>query len=436
MDLKSSKNDPKVIQAWCLYDWANSVYNLIINTAIFPIYYASVTRLKFGGDTIQLMGLSISNSVAYTYAISFSYFIIVFLSLFLSGLADYSGRKRLFMQIFTYLGSIACMLLYFFEGSNVEYGLAMVILASIGYAGSLVFYNAFLPEIVTKDQLDAVSAKGFSYGYLGSLILLIINLLMVLKPSLLGLSDSTQASKVSFLMVGVWWVFFAQFAFNKLKPYEKPTPIQFFMLKEGVKEWLKTLQEVIKTQTLKQFLIGFFFLSMGVQTIILLASLFGEKEVKMESTELILVIIIVQIVGMLGAWIFSKISQWKGTQVSILIALFLWFFLCFRAYFVQEKYSFFALAGLLGLIMGGIQSQSRSFYSKLLPEANQDNASFFSFYDILEKMAIVIGTFSYATIENLTGSLRNSIVVMSIFFVISFVFIYRINFAKKHEIAN
>lgn len=420
------KNQPKVIQAWCLYDWANSVYNLIINTAIFPIYYSSVTRLKFGGDFINFWGINVSNSVAYTYAISFSYFLIVFLSLFLSGLADYSGKKRLFMQAFTYLGASACISLYFFEGDNVIFGLWMVILASVGYAGSLVFYNAFLPEIVTKNQLDSVSAKGFSYGYLGSLILLVINLIMVLKPENLGLKGSLEASRISFVMVGIWWIIFAQFAFKALKPFEKSSSIRWYMLKEGIKEWLMTFKKVMISRNLKQFLIGFFFLSMGVQTIILLASLFGEKEVKMQSTELIIVIIIVQVVAMLGAWVFSRISQWKSTQTSVLIALILWFILCFRAYYVQEKISFFALAGLLGLIMGGIQSQCRSLYSKLLPEDSHDHASFFSFYDILEKMAIVIGTFSYATMENLTGSLRNSMLMMSIFFVLSFIFLFRI----------
>ncbi len=431
MSSKPPKNDTKIIRAWCLYDWANSVYNLIINTAIFPIYYASVTRLKFGSDTIQIFGLPVSNSVAYTYALSLSYFAIVFLSLIFSGLADYSGRKRLFMQIFTYLGATACILLYFFEGHNVEWGLLCVIFASIGYAGSLVFYNAFLPEIVTEDYLDAVSAKGFSYGYFGSLILLAVNLFMILNPNMLGLYDASQASKISFVLVGIWWILFAQFAFKALKPFEKSTRIKLFMFQEGIKEWFATFKKVLIQKNLKLFLTGFFFLSMGVQTIILLASLFGEKEVKMESTELIVVIIIVQIVAMLGAWLFSKISKWKSTQVSLLIALFLWFFLCFRAYFVQEKMSFFALAGLLGLVMGGIQSQSRSFYSKLLPENTPDKASFFSFYDILEKMAIVIGTFSYATIENLTGSLRNAIVSMSIFFILSFIFIFLINFAPE-----
>ena len=423
METSPFQNNPKVIRAWCLYDWANSVYNLIVNTAIFPVYYASVTRSHFGSDNIKVLGFEVSNSVAYTYALSYSYFIIVFLSFLLSGLADYSGRRRLFMQIFTYVGAISCMMLYFFEGHNVEWGLFFVITASIGYAGSLVFYNSFLPEIVTPDKLDSVSARGFSYGYIGSLILLIINLLMVMQPAWFGLSDARHASKISFLMVGIWWIGFAQFAFLALKPYEKPTVIQGFMFLEGIREWFRTLKIVLHSKNLIWFLASFFFLSMGVQTIILLASLFGEKEVKMESTELIVVIIIVQVIAILGAWLFAKISNWKNTKISVMIALVLWFFLCFRAYFVVEKWSFFALAGLLGLVMGGIQSQSRSFYSKLLPDNHTDTASFFSFYDILEKFAIVIGTFSYGTVENLTGSLRNSILAMSIFFVISFVFL-------------
>lgn len=417
------KNDPKVLRAWCFYDWANSVYSLVINTAIFPIYFAEATKAAFGGDKIPLFGSQIEATVAYSYALSLSYGIIVVLSLILSGLADFSGRKRLFLQIFSTMGALACMAMFFFTGKNVLFALMMVVIASVGYAGSLVFYNAFLPVIASPDKMDSVSARGFTYGYVGSLLLLIVNLLMVMMPTTFGFKDAGQASRVSFLMVGVWWIAFTIIPLNALKKYEKPARIQFFMLKNGFLELQKSWNYVQLNPLIKNFLACFFFLSMGVQTIILLASLFGKQEIGMESTELIIVIILVQILAVIGAELFAKISHHYTTYGSLFVALIGWFALCGLSYFVKDKNLFYGLAGLLGLLMGGIQSQSRSLYAKLLPADHPDYASFFSFYDLLEKAGIVIGTFSYATIQAVTGSLRNAMFSLAFFFLISMLFL-------------
>jgi UMF1 family MFS transporter len=427
------KNNTRLINAWASFDWSNSVYNLIVTTAIFPIYYLSTTQAAFGGDVVKFFGISVTNSVLYSYAISFSFFVIVFLAPILSGIADFSGRKKRFMQFFTYLGSSACIGLYFFTGENIEYGIICAITASIGFAGSLVFYNAFLPEIATEDKMDRVSARGFAMGYIGSVVLLIINLALYMKSDLFGFKDAGAATRFGFILVGAWWMGFSQIAFYYLEDRATGKKITFDILGNGLKE-LKKVFAIVKEKTVMyRFLTAFFIYSMGVQTVMLLAPLFGDKEVGMTGDEMIFVVLILQIVAIGGAYVFAMISKFKGNGFAIGTTLIIWIFVCISGYFLKDKMSFYGLAGLLGFVMGGVQSISRSTYSKLIPEGTKDTASFFSFYDITEKMAIVIGSFSYGLIDMITGSMRNSMVFMSLFFIGGFVIL---QFAKLKKNLN
>lgn len=415
------KNNKRLINAWASFDWANSVYNLIVTTAIFPVYYLSTTKAAFGGETVDFFGISVVNSVLYSYAISFSFLIIVFLAPLLSGIADFSGMKKSFMKFFTYLGSLACIGLYFFTGENVEYGIACAILASMGFAGSLVFYNAFLPEIATEDKMDRVSARGFAMGYIGSVILLIANLILLMKFDWFGFADTGSATRFGFILVGIWWMGFAQIAFYYLKDRNITKKISTDILGKGIKE-LKSVFEKVKNKTVMyRFLSAFFIYSMGVQTVMLLAPLFGEKEIGIAGEEMIIVVLILQIVAIVGAYIFAIISKLKGNGFAIGSTLSIWIFICVTGYFLKDKMSFYGLAALLGFVMGGIQSISRSTWSKLIPKETRDTASFFSFYDITEKLAIVIGTFSYGFIDMITGSMRNSMLFMSLFFLGGFI---------------
>lgn len=424
------KNNKRLINAWASFDWSNSVYNLIVTTAIFPIYYLSTTQAAFGGEVVKFFGVSVVNSVLYSYAISFSFLVIVFLAPVLSGIADFSGRKKRFMQFFTYLGSSACIGLYFFTGENVEYGIICAVTASIGFAGSLVFYNAFLPEIATENQMDKVSARGFAMGYIGSVILLIINLTLYMKSDLFGFEDAGAATRFGFILVGVWWMGFAQIAFYYLEDRSTGKAITLNILGNGIRE-LKKVFSVVKEKTVMyRFLTSFFIYSMGVQTVMLLAPLFGEKEVGMTGDEMIFVVLVLQILAIGGAYVFALISKFKGNGFAIGTTLIIWVFVCITGYFLKEKMTFYGLAGLLGFVMGGVQSISRSTYSKLIPEGTKDTASFFSFYDITEKLAIVIGTFSYGFIDMMTGSMRNSMIFMSAFFIGGFVVL---QFAKLKE---
>ncbi len=424
-------NDKKTLNAWCSYDLANSVYNLIITTAIFPIYYTSATEAAFGGTMVKFFGIEMENSVLYSYAISFSFLVSVILYPILSGIADYRGTKKRFMRFFTYLGSAACVGLYFFEGSNIELGIMLAITASIGYASSVVFYNAFLPEIATEDKMDSVSARGFSMGYIGSVLLLILSLVMVSIPETFGFDGAGSATRFVFLLVGFWWFGFAHIAFKVLQ--DKPThnKITGATLQLGLNELKKVFANLRQKIDSIRFLRSFFFYSMGVQTVMLLAPLFAASVIGMESSELIIVILIIQLVAIGGAYLFAGISGKYGNKTSIMSAAIVWMLICVIGYLVGDKIVFYGLAGLLGLVMGGIQSISRSTYSKLIPEGTQDTASYFSFYDVTEKLAIVIGTFSYGFIEQISGSMRNSILFMAIFFGLGIVFLLKAKLPKS-----
>jgi MFS transporter, UMF1 family len=415
------KDNKKLINAWSSYDWANSVYNLIITTAIFPIYYSDVTEKAFGGKMVEFFGISIDSSVLFTYAISCSFLVVVLCSPILSGIADYTGSKKRFMQFFTYLGSFSCMGLYFFEGSNVEYGISCSVLASIGYAGSLVFYNGFLPEVASPERMDNVSARGFTFGYIGSVILLIISLIIIMKPEMTGFSDSITATKSCFLMVGIWWLVFAQIAFYYLKDRKTGNTVNMKVLGKGISELKKVLAAIKGRPVMKRYLLSFFFYSMGVLTVMLLAPLFGRTEVGVGAEEMIIVVLLLQILAIFGAYFFVWVSQRRGSRFSISMILLIWILICITCYFLKVKTGFYVLAGLVGFGMGGVQSISRSTYSRLIPKTTKDTASYFSFYDITEKLAIVIGTFSYGLINQFTGSMRNSMLFMSIFFIVGFI---------------
>lgn len=431
---KPVKNNKKIINAWTFYDWANSVYPLVITAAIFPAYYESVTQTENGSDIVNFLGLNIKNTVLYSYAFSISFLIIAILSPLLSGIADYSGKKKAFMRFFVFLGAVSCSSLFFFDGNNLLLGIGAFMLASIGFNGSLVFYNAYLPEIVTKDKMDKVSAKGYAMGYLGSVILLLLNFLLILNADNFGIHNNLLPYKISFLTVGIWWIGFSQYTLYHL-PSSPITPgIKTNYLFKGFEEIASVFKELVQIKNLLMFLLSFFFYSMGVQTVIYMATLFGIKELGIATERLIIAIIIIQVVGILGAYFFSFISKIKGNIFSLSIALIIWVLICISAYFIYTENEFFILAFFVGFVMGGIQSISRSTYAKLIPKDTKNTASYFSFSELTEKVAIVFGLASYGIIESLTNSMRNSIIFLTIFFVIGFIFLLKVNLNKSNLI--
>ncbi len=427
-------NSPKVINAWCSYDIANSAYMLSVNTVLYPIFYQQVTRKAFGSEIVTFLGLNIKNTVLYEYAIALGYFLVILITLSLSGIADLGGYRKQFMRFFTVLGSFACMGLFFFSGENIMSGLLFPMLAVLGFAGSLVYYNSFLPIIATPDQHDRISARGFSFGYAGSMILLIFNIFSLQNYRLFGLSDSLDAIKFSFIEVGIWWLAVSQIAFYYLREERKVVKWDVTIFTRGFHEVIKVFGYIKKHKTMYRFLLSFFFFSMGVQTIIIVASLFGKAELGITDTKLIMTILIIQLVAILGAFVFGRVSTRFGNRTSLLWMLAIWVFVCLSAYYVKEEMQFYVLSALLGLVMGGIQSQARSTWSKLIPSDTTDTASYFSFYDSTEKLAIVIGMLGFGIIEQVTGSMRNSSLLLSLFFIISFLIIAFTKLKKEEAI--
>jgi UMF1 family MFS transporter len=422
----------KIIRAWTMYDWANSAYSLVITSALFPIYFNAVTSVN-GTKDVVFLGRTFNSDALQTYTISIAFLVIAAISPILSSIADYSGRKKRFLFFFSTMGALACASLFFFRDiPTLWIGVFGSMLAGIGYAGSIVFYNAFLPEIAPPEQHDSVSAQGFAMGYIGSSLLLIFSLTMVLFPGWYGNIESGDATRLSFVLVGLWWFGFAQITFRYVPENgnirnNRPGNI----LTNGYLELKKVWHELKDTPRLKRFLIAFFFYNMGTQTVMYVATLFGTSELKLDSSILIAVILIIQFVAIGGAYLFSSLSSRFGNIKALLIAIVIWIFICVGAFFCDKRYGineqnmFIILAAVVGLVMGGIQSLSRSTYSKLLPET-KDHASYFSFYDVCDKTGTVLGTFLFGYVTEYSGNMRGSILVLTVIFLIGIVLLLRV----------
>jgi UMF1 family MFS transporter len=419
------KGNNKIINAWTFYDWANSVYPLVITTAIFPMFYEYQTSHDSSGaltgDMVEFFGASFKNTQLYSYVISVSFIIVAFISPILSGVADYSDNKKSFLKLFCYLGSLSCASLFYFDVNHLELSMIPVLLASVGFWGSLVFYNAYLPEIAEAKDHDKISAKGYSLGYIGSSILLILNLIAIMVFEM--------PAKYAFLTVAVWWIGFSHYTYAVLPNASYSHQPKENRFTKGFRELKKVWAQLRELTTLKRYLGSFFVYSMGVQTVMIMATLFAAKEINWEGdsakTGLIVSVLIIQFIAIGGAYLFSWVSSKIGNIASLSITLFIWVFICIGAYFIHEPNEFYVIAASVGLVMGGIQSLSRSTYSKLLPKT-KDHASYFSFYDVLEKLGIVVGTFAYGFIEGWTGSMRNSIFALGAFFIVGFVLLLRV----------
>ncbi len=431
----------KVINGWAMYDWANSVYNLVITSTIFPAYYEAVTgdgKESTANDTVVLFGRTFVNTSLYQYALGIAFIIVAVLSPLLSSIADYKGNKKSFLFFFCTMGSLACCALFFYDKSNLAYGLICMIIACVGFWSSLVFYNSYLPEIAAPEDQDKVSAKGFVMGYIGSVILQIICFLFVLMPDKFGITGS-KASQLSFLLVGIWWWGFGQLALSKL-PKGKPAvdkPEQGNVFTYGYKEINKVWKQLSHTPVLESYLAAFFCYNMGVQTVMLAATLYGKSELNIPTTNLIIAILIIQIVAIPGAMLIAKLSEKIGNFNALMVCISCWIILCVFGYLIPRDgiNQFYTLAILVGFVMGGIQSLSRSTYAKLMPET-KDTTSYFSFYDVTEKIAIVIGMFSFGFINELTGSQRNSVLALIIFFVLGFILLLVASKKQKQALLN
>lgn len=423
------KGDKKTLFAWAFYDWANSVYALVISSSIFPLYYGALFREK-GIESYEIFGKELPSESIISYVTSLGFLLIVLMSPILSGIADFLGTKKFFLKLFCWIGSLSCMMLYFFSLDNILLSLFIYMLALIGFWGSLVFYNSYLPDIAFAEQQDKISAKGYALGYMGSVLLLILNLLMLMNFEVFGLGSEMEAMRISFVLVGLWWIGFSQYTYKYLPDFKNSNKITTNVFFSGFRELKKVWKELKNHPVLKKYLVAFFTYSMAVQTVMIIAVYFGEKEIEWISDSqrtmgLIISILMIQLVAIAGAFLTSFVSSKIGNINTLIAINILWVFICVYAYTIISPNEFYIAAASVGLVMGGIQSLSRSTYSKLLPDTT-DTTSFFSFYDVTEKLGIVIGMVLYGYIADFTGKMQNAILFLIVFFIIGVILLVRI----------
>lgn len=410
----------KVLNGWAMYDWANSVYNLVITTTFFPVYYTTMTSAAPFNGQVKFFGRTFVNTALYNYALAFAYILVAVLMPILTSISDYKRNKKAFMRVFCYMGAVSCSMMYFFTPQNFDLGIVCMMVAAIGFYGSVVFYNSYLPEIASVEDQDRISAKGFTFGYIGSVLMQMVGFALVLFwDKIPFLKGEGHAVRFTFLLVGLWWIGFAQIPFSRLpKSFaSRKNGNGYGFLAGGFIELKKVFMLIIRRPVIRRFLFAFFFYNMGVQTVMLAATNFGSKVLHLPSTNLIITVVLIQLVAIAGAYIMSGLSKRFGNLRVLIAVVLLWIGICVAGYYMQTAMHFYFLAVAVGLVMGGIQSLSRSTYAKLMP-ATEDTASFFSFYDVAEKVAIVIGLITFGVIEEQTGSMRNSVLSLMVFFII------------------
>ena len=430
------RGSKKLIGAWTLYDWSNSVYSLVISSAVFPIYYSQYVFSQT--NSIILFNAEINKDSLISLVSAFSFLLIAFLSPLLSGIADYIGNKKIFMKFFVYLGSLSCIGLYWFELETIEISLIFYTLTLIGFWGSLVYYNSYLRDITYPNQTNIVSAKGYTMGYIGSVILLLINLIMINFYESFGFESEIIAMKSSFAIVGLWWLGFSQYSFYHLPKGNRGVKIPKNIIWNGFKE-LKNVYKIIRSsKRFTRFLIAFFVFSFSLQTVLYIASYFGVNEIDWTGSDqtsgLIISILLIQIVAIAGAFIFSRLAQKFGNVIVLTFAIFLWGAVCLYAYYINTPNEFYMIAGLVGLLMGGTQPVARATFSLFIPDTN-DTTSFFSFYDVTEKIGIVFGMLFYALAAQITGSVRFSVIIFMFFFFLGAILLTRVPRIDKNKLA-
>ncbi|MCU0369891.1 MAG: MFS transporter [Bacteroidales bacterium] len=417
------QGDKKVIRGWVMYDWSNSVFQLTITTAIFPLYYTAITS-NGNGHIVTFFGAEVINTVLYSWAIASAFLLVGLLSPLLSSMADYSGRRKTFMKVFTWIGAVSCSTLFFFDKEHLELGVIAFSLGTFGYAGSIVFYNSFLPVIAKPEHHDRISAQGYAMGYLGGVVLLLLQLAVIQKPGWFGIpAGSDLQFRIAFLTVGLWWIGFSQITFSRLPKYiYKKRSGRESVLFNGYKELRLVYRQIRKSNALSLYLVCYFFFMMGLLSVMYMAASFGKKEVGLEDSIMIPTLLLIQLVGMGGAWMFARLSGKIGNFRALMVALVTWTLICTGAYYITDAAGFIVAAFFIGIVMGGTQALARSTYSKMLPETT-DHTSFFSFYDVMEKLASAGGTFCFGLIEAITGNMRASVVAIGIFFLFGLIFI-------------
>jgi UMF1 family MFS transporter len=414
------EENKKVIYSWVLYDWANSAFATTILAAVLPIYYNDVAAANLA-DNIATSYWGYTQSIAML--------IIALITPILGAVADYSKSKKIFMKLFVILGVTGTGLLFFIIEGRYLLASVFFIVANIGFSGGNIFYDSFLPIITNKDKIDYISSLGYSAGYLGGGLLLLLNLIMIMKPELLGISNTLMATRLAFVTVAIWWFIFSIPAFLNL-PESRIGLGKFTLIpyvKQGFSRVANTFRNIRKYKELWKFLIAFWVYNDGIGTIIRMATIYG-REVGIGQNDLIGALLLTQIVGIPFTLIFGKLAGKIGAKKGIYLALSVYLVITVLGYNLDSAIEFWILAGLVGTVQGGAQALSRSLYGTLVP--NEKSAEFYGFYGISSKFAAITGPFVFALVGQLTGSSRFGILAVASFFILGMIVLYTVDVEK------
>src|SRR6056297_3618597 len=410
----------RTVYAWAMYDWANSAFATVILATVLPIFYKDVAGINLPGNLA-------ASYWGYTQTIAM--IIIAFIAPILGAAADYSDSKKTFLKFFVFLGITGTALLFFVNQGDYLLASLFFIIANIGFSGGNVFYDGFLTDISDSDSIDYISSLGYASGYLGGGLILAVNLLMISKPNLFGISSVTAATQISFVTVAVWWLIFSLPAFKYLPepekkvekiPLKKYTVMAFGRLKS-------TFVHIRKYRELWKFLLAFWLYNDGIGTIIRMAAIYG-REVGIDQTDLIGALLLTQFIGIPFALFFGKMGQHFGAQKGIFAALMVYVFITGYGFFISTARDFWILAALVGVVQGGAQALSRSLYGSMIPR--DKSAEFFGFFGVSSKFAAILGPTVFAAVSQLTGSGRNGILAVALFFILGMIMLSAVDVEK------
>ena len=423
------KNDKKTIFGWCMYDWANSAYGTTVVAALLPNYFALAVVGEAG---VSVAGQTFSATTLWGYMLGASALVVFFCAPVLGAIADFSAAKKKFLIGFAYTGSLFATLLYFCTAGDVWLTVLLFVGSQVCFVAANVFYDAFLPQIATPERLDAVSSRGYAFGYVGGGLQFAIALALVARHNVIGISES-MAARIGIGMAGIWWAGWTLFTVKFLKELrrgrlsygesgEEMDNAQLRWhdyLKIGISRTIATAKKVRRFKHLTLFLIAYLVYNDGIHTVSTMATIYGTQELNLSTTVLMVTLLAVQIIAIGGALVFSRIANLLGTKRTVMLTLLLWSGVVTYAYFTRTATEFFLLGAVVGLVLGGSQALSRSFYGAMIPE--EASAEFYGFYSVFSKFSATFGPLTFAFIAQVTGNARLSIISLVVFFVVGLV---------------
>jgi UMF1 family MFS transporter len=430
MELK--KNDPKTVFGWCMYDWANSAYQMAI-VSLLPVYF---TGTVVGTSGVTLLGTHFHPDSLWAFMIGFADVLAFLAAPVLGAMADFSGARRRFLLAFAYGGSLFTILLFFSRSGDVGRTIFFFVASQFAFVSANVFYDSFLPHIASEDKMDWISGKGYSYGYVGGGLQFALSLVLIMAHERIGISQDL-AIRVGLASAGIWWAGFTLFTAHYLREsgVKGTIPLRFRHLWRpvalamvGVSRTVATARHAGRFRHLLLFLIAFMLYNDGIQTVINLATTYGSVELRLSTSVLMLTLLLIQFIAMGGALLFGRIAERTGAKHAIMITLVIWSGVVMYAYFIHSAAQFMFLGAVVGLVLGGSQALSRSFFGSMIPESA--SSEFYGFYTVFTKFSSIWGPLVFGVIKQATGSSRLAIVSLISFFIVGLLLLSQVNEGK------